>query len=764
MTDQVGDYGEMYIMAKSTGIPSLLLGASMLALVSPGLAFAQMEKEDDTIVVTAQKRAQDIQEVPIALTAVSGEDLTMAGVVDVADLGMVAPALRITTSTSETFGSVLRIRGVGTTGSNSGLEGSVGVFVDGVYLSRTGIAMSDLIDVERIEILRGAQGTLFGKNTSAGAIQIITKKPEFEYGGTAEITLGNYEGRKFRGSVTGPLVEDKLAVRLSGTYNTRDGFIKDVNTGADYNNRDRFILRGQALFTPSNTFQARLIVDYSEKDEACCASPFSINGPTTPRFTALGGTIATDDEFAREVAVNDPYSNESDSFGASAELTWDTSFGSVTSITSYRDYNAQTLADTDRRDIDLADNSTQISSQTFTQEVRVQGNKGKLDWMVGGFFFSEDIDQDSTILWGSQAGDYFSLLVPAPFRPLVSSLYPEGTGAVSNQINQSTTGWSIFTHNVLELSPRLSAVLGLRWSTEDKDATGSFVGNTPACDRFAPTSPLAGLRILCDVPDYDVANSYSEPSGTFKLQFAANEHINTYASYSRGFKAGGISLDRNAGNSANGPEFLPETVDSFELGAKGKFLNGALRLNVATYYSDFKNFQLNTFDGIQFSVSNEPGVISKGVEVDGFILPGNGWFLNGSVSYNDATYKDTSVPSLAGRQLVNAPKWTLGGAIGTAQPVSADLEVFGRLNVSHNTSMNTGSNLAPEKLQRAYTRVNARIGIRSQEKNWELALWARNLFNEDYNIIIINTPIQTGSFNAFTGSPRTYGLTLRGRF
>jgi outer membrane receptor protein involved in Fe transport len=742
------------------GIQTLLLGASALAVSLPALA----ADENDEIVVTAQKRAQDIRDVPIALTAVSGEDLTMGGVVDVNSLGMVAPTLRITTSTSESFGSVVRIRGVGTSGSNAGLEGSVGIFVDGVYVSRTGIAMSDLVDVERIEVLRGAQGTLFGKNTSAGAIQIITKKPEFEFGGTAEVSISNYEGRKLRGSVTGPIVDDNLAVRLSGTYNMRDGFITDVNSGLDFNDRDRFILRGQALLTPNDNFQARLIVDYSEKDESCCASPFSINGPASNLFLALGGTVPPDDEFERLVAVNDPYTNASESFGASVEMNWDTSFGSVTSITSYRDYQARSRADTDRRDIDLAENNNDFSTDVFSQELRLQGEKGAIDWMVGAYYFNEDTTQESSILWGSQAGNYFSLLVPAGLRPLVSSLYPEGTGAVSNNINQSTTGWSVFTHNVISISPRVSAVLGLRLSTEDKEASGRFVANTPACTTFGPASPLAGLRILCSVPDYDVKTDYSEPTGTFKLQFAATEEVNTYASYSHGFKAGGISFDRNAGTSASGPEFLPETVDTFEVGAKGKFMNGAVRLNVAAYYSDFKNLQLNTFDGIQFSITNEPGVISQGVEVDGFLLPGNGWFLNGSVAYNDSTYKDTSTPNLAGKQLVNAPSWTLGGAIGTTQPISNNLEMFGRLNVSHNSGMNTGSNLAPEKFQQAYTRVNARLGIRSQDKRWELSAWARNLFDENYSLIIINTPIQSGSFNAFTGSPRTWGLTLRGQF
>ncbi|HFB55164.1 MAG TPA: TonB-dependent receptor, partial [Hellea balneolensis] len=490
-------------MAQKFKLGLLLLSNTSILITSSVWAQQDDENPRDEIIVTAQKRAQDVQDVPIAMTAISGVELENNGVPDVSELGMIAPSLRITTSTSESFGSVLRIRGVGTSGSNAGLEGSVGVFVDGIYRSRTGIAMNDLINVERIEVLRGAQGTLFGKNTSAGAIHILTKKPEFKFGGSVDASYGNYNAKKIRGTITGPLIEDKLAVRLSGTFNKRDGFITDVPTGRKFNDRDRFVLRGQALLTPNDNMDFRLIIDYSEKDENCCASPFKSYGATQAVIAGLGGTVIPAGEFSRDIAVDGDFVNTAEDFGTSLEFNWRGNNTSFTSLTSWRNYQAFGLGDVDRNAIDVADNTTDIDVETFTQEFRLQGTQGRLDWMVGAYYFDENISRESSIVYGSQAGAWFASLVPGFLRPLVSTLYPEGGGAVSNLFAQDTTGWALFTHNVIEVTPKLDVILGARFSHESKDGSGTFVTNSPSCTTFSPTSPLAALRVLCPVPDFN---------------------------------------------------------------------------------------------------------------------------------------------------------------------------------------------------------------------------------------------------------------------
>ena len=254
-----------------------LAGASALAMSARApMAVAQDQDQDDTqrtlstVTVTATQRAESIQDVPIAVTALDPEILDRAGVADVTSLDSVAPSFNMNSSDTATGGTTLRIRGIGTTGNNIGLEGAVGVFVDGVYLSRPGVALGDLMDLEQIEVLRGPQGTLFGRNTSAGALNIKTKAPDLEeFGGFANLTLGNYDLANLQAGINIPLIEDTLAIRLSGATRKRDGFVEGFN-GAESHNRDRYTLRGQALLDMGNMGTVRAILDYSKAEENCC--------------------------------------------------------------------------------------------------------------------------------------------------------------------------------------------------------------------------------------------------------------------------------------------------------------------------------------------------------------------------------------------------------------------------------------------------------------------------------------------------------------
>ncbi len=251
------------------------LTAGMTAVVCICLQMsAHAEQVIEEIVVTATKREQSVQDIPIAVSAFSGADLNARGITEVDQLMQVSPSLFINTSNSSTNGGTMRIRGIGTTGNNVGLESAVGFFIDGVYRSRSGQALNDLVDIERVEILRGPQGTLFGKNTSAGAVHVITKRPEWEYGGTAAIGAGNLSSLEASGSFTGPLIDDVLAFRIAGSYRERDGFYDDIDTGDEYADRERYTIKGQLLWTPTDTLEARLILDYTDKDETCCPAAF----------------------------------------------------------------------------------------------------------------------------------------------------------------------------------------------------------------------------------------------------------------------------------------------------------------------------------------------------------------------------------------------------------------------------------------------------------------------------------------------------------
>ncbi len=284
---RLGSTTALVALCASCGFSSFALAQSG----STGQAAPAPADGTETIIVTATRRAESVQKVPISITAVSGETLREAAIRDTQGLQALAPSLVITVSNSETTGGVVRIRGVGTAGQNSGLEPTVGVFLDGVYLPRSGIALNELVDVERVEILRGPQGTLFGKNTTAGAITIATKKPEFDFEAEVFAGAGSLGSKRGGFSITGPVIDDRLALRLSGSVNQRDGYVEDVKLNQKLNSRDRWLLRGQALWTPTDKVTLRLIADRSQKDDICCAAPYVLNGVRAATISSLGGTV-----------------------------------------------------------------------------------------------------------------------------------------------------------------------------------------------------------------------------------------------------------------------------------------------------------------------------------------------------------------------------------------------------------------------------------------------------------------------------------------
>jgi iron complex outermembrane recepter protein len=404
-----------------------LLAATALTLFLATPAFAQDSggpTTDDTgsqayqsandIVVTATRRNETVQEVPIAITAVGAELLENAGVQDVRGLEQLAPSLQTTTGQSAAVGSSLSIRGVGTAGDNPGFEPAVGVFIDGVFRPRAGVALSELPELERVEILRGPQGTLFGRNTSAGALSIFTALPKFETGGYLEASYGNYNAYEVTGAVTGPLSQE-VAVRLDGGFRQRDGFIRDVNSGRYLNNIDRYNLRGQMLIdTGDVTF--RLIADYSKTDEDCCGAVSVARGALFPAITAVAASrgvtgLYTGDPSDRRMAVSPgrDYREQVKDYGVSSEINWDLGDVTLTSITAVRNWHALRDQDIDFSGVDRAYRSNyETRLRDITQELRLQGSafNGKLDWLIGGFYLNEKLKLNDTVRIGTDGNRY----------------------------------------------------------------------------------------------------------------------------------------------------------------------------------------------------------------------------------------------------------------------------------------------------------------------------------------------------------------------
>jgi len=682
---------------------------------------AAPDEEDGVIIVTATRRAQDIQDVPIAVTAVSQEQLDKQGVVNVQNITQVSPSFSTSNAQIASGTVVLRIRGVGTTSNNIGFESAVGIFVDGAYQSRPGVALSEFVDIERVEVLRGPQGTLFGRNTSAGALNITTNKPDVtSFGGFANATYGNFDLINVQGAINAPLVEDTLAVRLTGAYRQRDGIVDIVDaTGAEIGQSgtvDQFLLRGQLGYESEGGATARLIFDYSESENQCCAAVELLADPTLEgSITALGGpsrggmaapTVATSqfDQSAAQDVLDNRIATASrvplasvEQYGITAQI--DVPLGDVVDLVligSYRDFSASENYDSDFSGLDVFDvDRLDTNIQTFTAEARVQGEAlgGALNWMVGGFYSDETIDAEIDFALGADydllvGGIFGGAVGPAPLALLTGSS-PSLTTA-TNQYFQSAESYSIFTHNSLELTDGLIATIGLRYTDETKNGGfNQLASNNPACDgAFAAVgagavpAPLVGgtLALSCfafvapangadgeffPLPrEFNVPFSDSELIYTGKLSYEFQAPVTAYVSFTHGYKAGGINLDITANTGGADPTFLSEVVDAYEFGVKAQLFDRAVTANLAVFHEEFSNFQVLEFTGAQFTTFNVASAKSTGFELETVIRPDDNLTVNAALTYTDARYPgdcdggqtSLNVTTLCGNSLTNAPK------------------------------------------------------------------------------------------------------------
>ncbi len=397
---------------------ALLTGVAAFAVTAPTAAFAQ-DAEDGTtleapeagnqIIVTASKRETTLQETPISVSVTSGETLEQAQIRDVLDLQTVTPSLSVSQNQSSSNTTFI-IRGFGNGANNFGIEPSVGVFIDGVFRSRTAGALNDLPNVQRIEVLNGPQSTLFGKNASAGVISVVTRPPQFEFGGNVEAVYGNFNTVFLKGDITGP-ISDTLAFSIDGSYQRRDGYGEIVNLDTDINDRNRFSTRGQLLFEPNNDLSVRLIADYSEFDEVCCeVGNLVVGQTTTDAITAVGGQFAGD-PFDDESFLNIAPVNEATNYGFSGQIDYQLGAISLTSITAYRELENFFNQDIDFTSADLSNETRNQDVTTFTQEFRISSDfDGPINFLLGGFYFDESIVQDSQLTIGQDFRGFASFI------------------------------------------------------------------------------------------------------------------------------------------------------------------------------------------------------------------------------------------------------------------------------------------------------------------------------------------------------------------
>lgn len=467
---------------------SCLLTTSLVAAVAYG-APAIAQDIDDEIIVTATKRETTLQQTPIAVTVTDALTIDRAKILDVNDLQSVIPSLRVNQLQS-TQNSNFIIRGSGNGANNGGIEGSVGVFVDGVYRSRSSARVNDLPKLQRVEVLKGPQSTLFGKNASAGVISVVTAEPSFEQEGYVEATYGNYNQGILKGYYTSGIGESgEHAFSLGGSINKRDGYFDSADPNLpSVNDRDRWNVRGQYLFEPSDSAKFRLIADYSEIDEQCCGVTNVVAGPVSGIFQALSGlqtpaTASVADPFTYTTFQNSESINEIEDYGVSFHADIEMDKFDITSITSYRNNDSYYLTDADYSRTAMLDGvSSTLGVDTFTQEIRLTSNTDSdLSWMLGGFYFDEQVSQGSTLDYGAALRPYIDFLAGGPEamaaleagNGLAPGTLASGDVTIEENFEQDNTAWSIFGTADYEVSDRLVLTAGLNFTDDKKNVSGS---------------------------------------------------------------------------------------------------------------------------------------------------------------------------------------------------------------------------------------------------------------------------------------------------
>ena len=725
---------------------ALLLVASALAAQQPAL---------EEIVVTAQKREQSLMDVPISVTAVGAEALAANLVTDIYDLQAVVPSLEVNAVDPPSQGTAFALRGLGNSVFNMGFDPAVAAFVDGVYRSRSGLlSASDFLDLERVEVLKGPQGTLFGKNTTAGVIHFISRKPDFEGpSGMVEAGLEEYGRYRIKGSAN-LAASDSVAFRFAATYAQGDGWLELINSGEEIHDLDRFALKAQALFNVSESLQVHVVADYATLSEVCCTPLRIVNDPLSPLVNsgaaaaAGSGIVDPPDLDALVAESNLPPEYDADDAGISVEATLELGGMTLTSITGWRNFEDTNVKDNDFSGVDtLRSNQSLPEVSLVSEELRLAGASGNIDWMVGGFVSRENIELINEFIWGPQITSW-PFFAPGLFGNLPGR-------AFHHTFEQEISSSALFAHVRVALNEQWSLTAGGRYSRDEKD--GTLVSDHPLTNAFGIFNSLP----LAVVYDYDVSLDESEPTYTASVDFRPSDNVMLFATYSRGYKSGGISMTRDAaGNAAAlghpvfgcapgttplfgplcagpmfSPTFEPETADHFEVGLKSELIDRRLRLNLAAWNTDFDNLQTQTLraDGA-FAVVNIEGARSRGVEMESTLVVNENVSVRAALQWLDATFADGLPPltpgflPLGGEDIPFSSDLTGSIGLDLDRELRDGWSLFFSGNAYFRGDYYNFTEPVADRVQEGFTLLNARLGIRNE--CWELSVWCRNCGDE----------------------------------
>ncbi|MEP1143232.1 MAG: TonB-dependent receptor [Henriciella sp.] len=777
-----------------------LLLTSCAAMAMFGGAYAQQESGDEgtptaserrlgPVTITAQKRAEDIQDVPISVTAFQAQDLQNLSITDVSGIGAATPNLDLSFTVGGSGGGNAQatVRGIGQTDFLITSDPGVGIYLDGVYLGRTTGSVLDLLDVGSIEVLRGPQGTLFGKNTIGGAINVTTKPASETFEGYIRATTGEFNRADIELGVSGPVVKDQLLGAISVASNNRDGYAVRMSDGLDLGDIDAIVARGKLQYVGGENFEATLAVDFAQKREngsAIDMVAFNDNGSLVGLWNGFVGaglarTIssadANPDNDIFTTAGTGPAVNNLDQIGVGLTLEWDLGWAELKSITAYRDMEAMFGRDMDSTDLQYVHTLNTVNQDQFSQEVLLSGNNDALTWIGGLYYFDENATDENDVRLASGLYDALEALpaslacldpMTAPPPCMTDPLFgaPGGTGNpinigldldfdVFNQI--STQSYAAFGQLGYDISETLSLTGGLRYTNEDKEYT------------------IEHLRVNAGVPIIPfqvVSDSWDAVSGKVGIDYKPNEDTLVYGSVSTGFKSGGF----NGRPTAQGElqSFDPETVTNYEIGLKSTFLDGIVRTNIAAFFAQYDDIQLQiltldeTGNFIQL-IENAAEAEISGFEFEGTLAPTDSLTLNAGIGYTNAEYID---PGLAAGSITTesefprTPEWNLnfGGEytfdLGSAGDLAVRADYFYKDDYFQDV-VNTA-----EIAQKGYGLVNLRTTYYLPGDEIQLSAFVTNLTDEAFFENGVAAFDSFGTTEIYPGRPQEWGLSLLYRF
>lgn len=823
-------------------------GAALIAAAAPTLAFAdtatdtasatradaldaaadsaqqtESHSRGDVIIVTARRRQETAQEVPLAISVIKADSIESTGNFNVVKLQQLAPTLQVYTSNPRNTSVNIRGLGVPFGLTSDGFEQGVGIYVDDVYNARVAAATFDFLDVEQVEVLRGPQGTLYGKNTTAGAINITTNQPTFDFEGRAELTVGNLNYRQAKAAISGPL-SDTVAARIAVASTSRRGTLFNTATDRWINEQDNLGLRGQILFKPSDNLSITLSGDYSQQDPECCGTVLVRVGktqrPLARQYDALVAAINAANP-GRNYAVpsRNPYDRLTDLDsslnagnkigGASARIKWDVGPGTLTSITAWRFWDWKPENDRDFTGLSVVSLSQNPSQQDqYSQEFRYNYSGDKIDFVVGLFGFKQRIDTQGTEQQGADASRWNLTGAQAADASIL-----KGLTATNTQWLKSTSA-ALFGQVSWKVTDRLTIQPGARINYDKKsgfyqrvvtNGAGQVISCTPA--------PASGTVLAAQCGIYqpqETSPSVSDWNFSYDINvnYKIAPDILAYATYARSFKTVGINQNGLPLTSQNVPDLSastvkPETVNHFEVGIKAQFWDRRATFNLTAFRTEIGNFQA-TVNGGQFGtvrgyLANAEKVRSQGIEADFKVVASERFTAYANGAFTDAKYKKFTnapcPPELSGGTLQAAgatPDYSQPGVPGALSPrqcdisgqalpgvskwafsygaeVNAPLTLLGKegqlyFGVDGNYRSKWNSNASPSIYTevKGYALTNFRVGFRGD--GFDVFGWVRNAFGVDYIDLLQVAPGNTGLIAGAPGDPRTWGGTIKFSF